>query len=171
MAVLAALMISDVPYPAMPSIGFRSLRQLLGSVVVGGSLVLLVVRREEFIFPALLAYVLFGVVKWMVIGFLGRASTPDEIFWEDEPNGHEPGDERRPPFARAMPGGSEPAMAGLPRDERPEDGSQSPQTSRRRKRRRGNRGATRPPASTPNVARTPSASPPPSSDTPTGPTE
>src|SRR4051812_8207472 len=80
MAMLAALMISDVPYPAIPSVGFRSLRQLLGSIVVGGSIVLLVVRREEFIFPALLAYVLFGVVKWLILGFIGQSSTPDEIF-------------------------------------------------------------------------------------------
>src|SRR5215211_1663823 len=48
MAMLAALMISDVPYPAMPSVGFKSLRQLMGSLVVGGSIVLLLVRREEF---------------------------------------------------------------------------------------------------------------------------
>ena len=59
MAVLAALMISEVPYPNVPSIGWRTPRKLLGSVVVLGSIVLLLVRREEFIFPALLAYV-FG---------------------------------------------------------------------------------------------------------------
>ena len=172
MAVLAALMISDVPYPAMPSIGFRSLRQLLGSVVVGGSIVLLVVRREEFIFPALLAYVLFGVVKWMVIGFLGRSSTPDEIFWEEEPNGVEAGDERRASYGRTIPVGSEPVVAGPQREERrADDSSQSPQSSRRRKRRRGHRGTGRPPASSPGVAQSPSAPPPPSSDKPTGPTE
>src|SRR5690242_11276485 len=87
MAMLAALMISDVPYPAIPSVGFRSLRQILGSLVVGGSIVLLVARHEEFIFPALLAYVLYGAIKWLVLGFIGQSSTPDEIFWEDEPNG------------------------------------------------------------------------------------
>jgi CDP-diacylglycerol--serine O-phosphatidyltransferase len=166
MAMLAALMISDVPYPAIPSIGFRSLRQLLGSVVVGGSIVLLVVRREEFIFPALLAYVLFGVVKWMVIGFLGRSSTPDEIFWEEEANGLESGEPRRVSFARPGGDGSEPLVAGSPRDERrPDDSSQS---SRRRKRRRGHRPGNRP-GSNPNA---PHAAPDsPSSDTPKGPAE
>ena len=54
MAVLAALMISEVPYPNVPSIGWRTPRKLLGSIVVAGSIVLLVVRKEEFIFPALL---------------------------------------------------------------------------------------------------------------------
>ncbi len=45
MAVLAALMISDVPYPTVPSIGFGSLKQVLGSLMVVGSLVLIVLRR------------------------------------------------------------------------------------------------------------------------------
>jgi len=166
MAVLAALMISDVPYPAMPSIGFRSVRQLLGSAVVGGSIVLLVVRKEEFIFPALLGYVLFGVVKWMVIGFLGRSSTPDEIFWEEESNGVEVGDERHASFTRPIGVGSEPLGTGSQRPERrPDDGAPS---SRRRKRRRGNR-SNRPPAPNPGGAPPPSTSP--SSETPKGPTE
>jgi len=166
MAVLAALIISDVPYPAMPSIGFRSVRQLLGSAVVGGSIVLLVVRKEEFIFPALLGYVLFGVVKWMVIGFLGRSSTPDEIFWEEESNGVEVGDERHASFTRPIGVGSEPLVTGSQRPERrPDDGAPS---SRRRKRRRGNR-SNRPPAPNPGGAPPPSTSP--SSETPKGPTE
>jgi len=90
MAMLAALMISDVPYPAMPSIGYRTIKQLLGSLIVAGSIVLLLVRRAEFIFPALLAYVLYGALKWVVIGFLDRVGTPDEIFWQGE------GEERPP---------------------------------------------------------------------------
>jgi CDP-diacylglycerol--serine O-phosphatidyltransferase len=84
MAVLAALMISDVPYPAMPSIGINSVKKILGTIMVVGSIALLIFVRKEFIFPALVVYVLYGVIKWMIIGFIGRASTPDEIFWERE---------------------------------------------------------------------------------------
>src|SRR3954468_18492909 len=51
MAILAALMVSDVPYPAVPSIGFNSIKKLLGTLTIFASLVLLLVRREEFIFP------------------------------------------------------------------------------------------------------------------------
>jgi hypothetical protein len=128
--------------------------------------VLLVVRKEEFIFPALLGYVLFGVVKWLVIGFLGRSSTPDEIFWEEESNGVEAGDERHASFSRPIGVGDEPLVAGSPRSERrPDDGSQS---SRRRKRRRGNRG-NRPPAPNPGGAPPPPTSTSP--DTPKGPAE
>lgn len=66
MAVLAALMISDVPYPAMPSIGFNSIKKVLGTLMVIGSIVLLIFVRNEFIFPALVAYVLFGIVKFAI---------------------------------------------------------------------------------------------------------
>src|SRR3954465_13431237 len=54
MAMLAALMISDVPYPTVPSIGFKSIKKILGTLVVIGCVTLLIVRREEFIFPAML---------------------------------------------------------------------------------------------------------------------
>jgi CDP-diacylglycerol---serine O-phosphatidyltransferase len=86
MAVLGALMISDVPYPAVPSIGFRSLRRVFGTLVIVGCIGLIFVRRE-FIFPALVAYVLYGAAKWVGLGLLGRAGSPDQIFWEEETNG------------------------------------------------------------------------------------
>jgi CDP-diacylglycerol--serine O-phosphatidyltransferase len=89
MAILGALMISDVPYPAMPSIGLNSVKKILGTLMVVGSIALLVFVRKEFIFPALVAYVLYGVIKWMIIGFVGRAATPDEIFWEREAELHQ----------------------------------------------------------------------------------
>jgi CDP-diacylglycerol--serine O-phosphatidyltransferase len=94
MAVLAALMISDVPYPAMPSIGFSSVKKSLGTLLVIGAIALLIFSRKEFIFPALLAYVLFGLVKYVFIGFLGRGSTPDQIFWEREAELHQEDEER-----------------------------------------------------------------------------
>ena len=90
MAVLAALMISDVPYPAVPSIGFDSIKKIIGTIVVAGCVVLLLVRKEEFIFPAMIAYVLYGAAGWVILGFLGRSTTPDEIFWEMEPNAAPP---------------------------------------------------------------------------------
>jgi CDP-diacylglycerol--serine O-phosphatidyltransferase len=83
MAVLAALMISDVPYPSIPSVGFGNIRKIIGTLVVAGSVLLLAFRRKEFIFPALLAYVLFGAIKWVILGFVGRSTTPGEIFWDE----------------------------------------------------------------------------------------
>ena len=106
MAVLAALMISDVPYPTVPSIGFTSFKRIVGTLVIAVGCVLLIVRREEFIFPALLAYVLYGAVKWVILGFLGRSSTPDEVFGTPRPFGpaaQRAPETRRPPSAKPTP--------------------------------------------------------------------
>src|SRR5690349_4051870 len=110
MAMLAALMISDVPYPAVPSIGFRSIKKLFGTVMVAGSLILIIVRKEEFIFPALLAYVLFGAAKWAVLGFLGRAQSPDKVFWDEDTAGDEP-EPRRAAFERSSSASTLPTSA------------------------------------------------------------
>ena len=160
MAILAALMISDVPYPTVPSIGFRSLRQVFGTFLVLGSLFLLIFRKEEFIFPALLAYVLYGAIKWVVLGFLGRSHSPGEVYGSTPRVGDVRVDGERRASGRApTPAVSTPAIAEPRRDEwreerreerhaeraerqRSDDGSQV-----RRKRRRRGRGANRPQSS------------------------
>ena len=187
MAVLAALMMSDVPYPTVPSIGFKSLKQLLGTVVIIGCGVLLIVRREEFIFPAMLAYVLYGATKWAILGFLGRAGRPDEIFWEDEPAGVGRSAERRTPIRSssvigppAGDGGATPRREesreerqSLERREqrREPKGDDQARGSRRRRRRRGGRGGSNPSggasASPPSSAPTPPSKPDTSTDSST----
>lgn len=86
MGLLAALMVSNVPYPSVPSIGMRSTRQIMGSVIVIGSLFLVIFLPREFFFPALMAYIAFGIVQWAVLGVLDRPATPT-IFLEEEPDG------------------------------------------------------------------------------------
>src|SRR5690242_16021892 len=56
MVALAALMISDVPYPAVPVIGVKSLRQIMGTLIVLGAALALIIRPREVMFPALLLY-------------------------------------------------------------------------------------------------------------------
>ena len=85
MGLLAILMVSDVPYPAVPTIGWRSLRQIVGSVIVLGAIVGLIVLPREFFFPALLGYVLYGAVQWLTFGLIGRRAQPDEIYFQLEP--------------------------------------------------------------------------------------
>jgi hypothetical protein len=178
MAILAALMISDVPYPAVPSIGFGSLKRVLGTIVIAGCVALLIFRRQEFIFPALLAYVLFGAVKWAILGFLGRSSTPDEIFWEEEANGepHHTDRRRAPGWTPALAGG---APASALTGAEPRDGSDagarseahaedSGRQARRRRRRRGHRGGNRPPGTPPSGTAPPGAKPPAPPSKPTG---
>jgi CDP-diacylglycerol--serine O-phosphatidyltransferase len=82
MAILAALMISDVPYLAFPSVGYKTTKQRIGTLIVSGALAGMIFLKKEFIFPALLAYVLFGVVQYFLIGLVGRSSSPDEIYWD-----------------------------------------------------------------------------------------
>jgi len=122
MAILAALMVSDVPYPTVPSIGFSSIRRIFGTLVIAAAVVLLVVRREEFIFPALLAYVAYGAVRALILGFLGRSSTPDEVFGttggfptpaDRPPDGRRPG-------SRGTPASAQPIVES-PREERVRD--------------------------------------------------
>ena len=72
MAVLAFLMISNVPYPTFPRTGFRSVRALGATIVVFGSLVLLMQRRLEFFFPMALIYVTFGLFRWVFSGLFER---------------------------------------------------------------------------------------------------
>lgn len=179
MAVLAALMISDVPYPAVPSMGFNSVKRILGTLAIAASVVLLIVRREEFIFPALLAYVAYGAIKWVILGFLGRSGTPAEIFGgppRREP-GTRPPEGRRTPTPRSIPG--VPSAAGeSSRDERllertpartdERRGSEGAQPNRRKRRRRRG-GSGRPPGSNPSAP--PSSAPPPSAPPSSGPAE
>ena len=84
MVGLAYFMISDVPYPAVPTIGYRSARQLMGTSIIVGSILGLIFLPREFIFPALVAYVLFGAVKWAALGFLDIVPVGRSVFLEEE---------------------------------------------------------------------------------------
>jgi CDP-diacylglycerol--serine O-phosphatidyltransferase len=87
MAILGALMISNVPYAAFPQIGYKTTRQRLGSLLVAGTVAGLLLFSKEFIFPALLAYVLYGVLQAAILGLIGRHQSPEEIYWDSEHNG------------------------------------------------------------------------------------
>jgi CDP-diacylglycerol---serine O-phosphatidyltransferase len=72
MAGLSFLMISNVPYPVLPPLGFRSARGLisLGVLVIGVSM--LIFGRLEYFFPLLMAYVSFGLFRAVWIGLVDR---------------------------------------------------------------------------------------------------
>ena len=72
MAALAALMISNVPYPTFPRTGFRSMRALAATVLLIVSLVLLFTKRLEFFFPLTLIYVAWGLIRWVFSGLFER---------------------------------------------------------------------------------------------------
>ena len=103
MLLLGMLMISNVQYPAVPTIGFRSIRSILGTLVVVGTIVGLIWFPKEYFFPALITYVAYGLVKTALVGLLdrrpGRTDEDDDDEDEDEDGEELPIGERRPALA------------------------------------------------------------------------
>ena len=77
MLALAFLMISNVSYPAVPTIGYKKLSEIIGSIVVVGSIIGMIVLRKQFYFPALVIYVLYGVGKTVFFGLIGKKPRGD----------------------------------------------------------------------------------------------
>jgi CDP-diacylglycerol--serine O-phosphatidyltransferase len=144
MAILAALMISNVPYPAFPSVGYRTARQRLGSLVVLSSILGLILLPKEFIFPACVAYVLYGIVKYFLLGLLGKSQSPEEIYWAPERREPAPPAPRSSRPAVALVAPAPPADGVLVEDDggvdRISQRDERDRQQRRRRRRRGGRG-------------------------------
>lgn len=69
---LSFLMISNVQYAAMPTIGYRTMREILGSLLVLATVFGVIFLPKQFFFPAAMAYVLYGLVATVFIGLLDR---------------------------------------------------------------------------------------------------
>jgi CDP-diacylglycerol--serine O-phosphatidyltransferase len=84
MLVLAFLMISNVSYPAVPSVGFKKLSEILGTLVVFATLVGVLFLRTEFYFPALVLYVVYGLAKTVIFGLMDKHPVGDAPVISDE---------------------------------------------------------------------------------------
>src|SRR3954462_5019344 len=84
MLVLAFLMISNVSYPAVPTVGFRKISEILGTIAVVGTFIGVLFLRKEFYFPALICYVLSGLAKPVILGVLDRRPKGDSPVIDDE---------------------------------------------------------------------------------------
>src|SRR5437016_4888626 len=84
MLVLAFLMISNVSYPAVPSVGFRKISEILGTLAVIATFIGVLFLRKEFYFPALICYVLYGLAKTVIFGLLDRRPRGDSPVIDDE---------------------------------------------------------------------------------------
>ncbi len=69
---LGMLMISNVQYAAMPTVNFRTLKGVLGFLLVVGTFVGVIFLPKQFFFPALMAYVLYGIGRTVFLGLLDR---------------------------------------------------------------------------------------------------
>jgi CDP-diacylglycerol---serine O-phosphatidyltransferase len=90
MAGLAFLMISEVPYPAVPTVNLRTVRGVIGGVILLGAILGLIFLPREFFFPVLMAYVLFGLLKAVILGVIDRVPTRESIYTEEEDEDEEP---------------------------------------------------------------------------------
>ena len=81
---LGALMISNVSYPAVPTVGFRKISEILGTLAVVVTLVGVLFLRKEFYFPALICYVMYGIAKTVLFGLLDRRPKGDSPVIDDE---------------------------------------------------------------------------------------
>ncbi len=120
MALLGLLMISDVPYPAVPTVNFRSNRGRLGALIILGAVLGLIFLPTHFFFPVLLSYVAYGVIKYFIVGVMEQESGDDVLMEEEDDVGG----------IRSVPlGDPEPRS-------RPQQGTEDAPRRRRRKRRR-----------------------------------
>jgi hypothetical protein len=72
MAGLSFLMISNVPYPVIPGVGFRSRQGLIGLAVLVGGVSMLVFGKLQYFFPIAVIYVAFGLFRGVALGLIER---------------------------------------------------------------------------------------------------
>ena len=149
MVGLAYFMISDVPYPAVPTVGYKSVRQLVGTSVVVGSILGLIFLPREFIFPALVAYVMFGAVKWAALGFLDRVPDRRRSVYLEEEADVDPTLADDHPEREALPAQRALPAASLNGEIADSEVNAEPTNRRRRRRRRGRGDRSNPPPTNP----------------------
>lgn len=79
LAGLAFLMISNVPYPVVPTFSVKTFRGALGLVVFVGLIVGLIFLPKDFFFPVGMLYVTYGVVASVLRGLLDRPQQAGKV--------------------------------------------------------------------------------------------
>ena len=90
MVLCSLLMVSHVPYPVWPRPGFKSAKGLIAlaaSVTVMAGIIYI---PALFIFPFMASYILFGVVRATLLGFLERRPEREPLRDEDEDDASRP---------------------------------------------------------------------------------
>jgi CDP-diacylglycerol--serine O-phosphatidyltransferase len=101
MVLLSALMLSHIPYPVVPRIGFRSARGLLTTGIMLTLIVVAVTVPRYYFFTALITYPAWGLGKSFVLGLLDRMPDRDPLL-DDEGEEDDSGAEHRSLDYRAI---------------------------------------------------------------------
>ena len=78
MIALTILMVSNVHYPTLPRAGFRTVNGLLGLTLLVVILVFGIWKHDEFLFPLGLAYMTYGVLRAILLGFFAAPAEDEE---------------------------------------------------------------------------------------------
>lgn len=84
MVLLSVLMVSHVPYGKVPKIGLRTPRGIANTVMALSALFLAVSVPHYYFFASILLYVVWGLIKSVLIGFLDRLPGGDPLDDEDD---------------------------------------------------------------------------------------
>jgi CDP-diacylglycerol--serine O-phosphatidyltransferase len=82
--IISVLMVSNVPYPIIPRLGFKTVRNTVGTAWVVGGLALAITVPRYYFFPATVLYTAFGLFKAILLGFIDRLPERDPLLDEDE---------------------------------------------------------------------------------------
>lgn len=74
MGTLSFLMISNVPYPVVPKLSLRSVEGWAAVAFLVGGVSMLVLRKWEWFFPLAAAYIVLGLLRAGVLGWIERRS-------------------------------------------------------------------------------------------------
>ncbi|MBL0939894.1 MAG: CDP-diacylglycerol--serine O-phosphatidyltransferase [Gemmatimonadaceae bacterium] len=92
---LGMLMISNVQYAKVPTVNFRTIKGILGFLLVVGTFIGVIFLPKKFFFPALMGYVLFGIGRTVFLGLLDRLPGRDDADNADDDDFDEPSVPRR----------------------------------------------------------------------------
>src|SRR5207245_8412733 len=102
MILLTILMVSNVRYATVPRAGLRTVRGLLGLVTILFILVFGLLEHDAFFFPLGVAYMAYGVLRAVFLGFLDEESEGEEaeiagpiVITDGEPGADEIGERSR----------------------------------------------------------------------------
>ena len=77
--IVSILMVSHVPYPVIPRLGFKATRNTIGTIWVVGGLALALTVPRYYFFPATMLYTVWGLLHSVILGLWDRLPERDPL--------------------------------------------------------------------------------------------